>query len=98
MYLPDDDVFAVQSFLASRDALRQLQEKVPLQQFFSRKEADVLSRYPSLFYGSTFEQFHRYVGWMIQTTYSNTTGISKSRSPKSRAPSSARSCETISAS
>jgi capsular polysaccharide transport system permease protein len=71
----NDDVYAVHSFLASRDAMRQLQDKVPLREIYQRRGADFLARYPSVLYGNTFEEFHRFLGWMIQATYKSSTGI-----------------------
>jgi capsular polysaccharide transport system permease protein len=71
----DDDVFSVQDFLGSRDAIDQLSKKLPLRDFYSRAGADYLMRYPSLFYGGTNEEFYKYIKMLIDVTYNNTTGI-----------------------
>ncbi len=39
-------------------------------------EADVLSRYPNIFYGRTLEQFHHYLKWRVEVIYNSNTGIS----------------------
>jgi capsular polysaccharide transport system permease protein len=74
-----DDVFSVQDFMTSRDAVRQLADKLPLTEIYNRPEADFIARYPSLFYGATLEQFHRYFQWMLTVTFSSTTGITTLR-------------------
>jgi capsular polysaccharide transport system permease protein len=74
-----DDVFAVQSFLGSRDAVTQLEQKLPLRSIFGRPEADLVARYPSVFYGKTHEELHSYLKWMVTTIYSSTTGLTTLR-------------------
>jgi len=75
----NDDVYAVQSFMASRDAIHQLSKKLPLREMYRREEADTLSRYPSLMYGETTDEFHRYFNSMVKTTFGGTTGIMRLR-------------------
>jgi capsular polysaccharide transport system permease protein len=74
-----DDVFSVQSFLASRDAARLLSERLPLRDYYGVPEADFIARYPSLIYGPTLEELHKYLGRMITTIYSSNTGITTLR-------------------
>jgi capsular polysaccharide transport system permease protein len=74
-----DDVFSVHEFMTSRDAIAQLMGKLALDQMYGRKQADFVARYPSIFFGSTREQFHKYFQWMISVSYSNNTGISTLR-------------------
>jgi capsular polysaccharide transport system permease protein len=74
-----DDVFSVQDFLTSRDAVQQLAEKLPIADIYNRRGADLVARYPSLFYGATLDQFHRYFQWMITVIFSSTTGITTLR-------------------
>jgi len=74
-----DDVFSVQDFITSRDAVRQLAEQLPITDIYNRPEADFIARYPSLFYGATLEQFHKYFQWMVTVTFSSTTGITTLR-------------------
>lgn len=74
-----DEVFAVQSFMDSRTAVMQLLERMPLREVYARPEADFLAGYPSIIYGSSLEEFHRYLRWMVQTIYDSTSGITTLR-------------------
>jgi capsular polysaccharide transport system permease protein len=74
-----DDVFSVQDFITSRDAVRQLAERLPITGIYNRPEGDFVARYPSLFYGATLEQFHKYFQWMLAVTFNSTTGITTLR-------------------
>lgn len=74
-----DEVFSVQSFISSRNAIQRLAERVPIREFFAREEADFLARYPSFVYGSSSEELYQYLRWMITTIYSSTTGITTLR-------------------
>jgi capsular polysaccharide transport system permease protein len=74
-----DDVFSAQDFMMSRDAVRQIEAKLPLADIYGRPEGDFIARYPSLFYGSTAEQFHTYFQWMLSVSFSSTTGITTLR-------------------
>ncbi len=71
----DDDVFSVQDFITSREALSKLSEKLPLRDIYSRPGADLLMRYPSVVFGPTDEEFFHYIKMMIAVTYNATTGI-----------------------
>jgi capsular polysaccharide transport system permease protein len=70
-----EDVFSVQSYMGSRNAVEQLASRVALRAMFNRPGADWIARYPSLIYGTSAEELHKYLGWMISTTYLSTTGI-----------------------
>jgi capsular polysaccharide transport system permease protein len=74
-----DDIFSVQSFLASRDAATMLEEKLPVRDYYSRSGIDPIAGYPSLIFGRTFEELHKYLGWMVSTSYSANTGITTLR-------------------
>ncbi len=55
------DSFAVQNFILSRDALRQLDERFNLRQAFSNPDIDFLNRFPGpLWWRTSFEDLHRY--------------------------------------
>jgi capsular polysaccharide transport system permease protein len=74
-----DDVFSVHGFLSSRDAVRQLSERLPLRAYFGVPEADALARYPSIIYGPSAEELHKYFRSMQTTIYSSTTGLTTLR-------------------
>lgn len=75
----NDDAFAVESFITSRDAVSMLLESIPLRKIYGRDEADFISRYPSVFYGSSIEELHRYLGWMVRSAHSSASGITSLR-------------------
>ncbi|HTR15374.1 MAG TPA: capsule biosynthesis protein [Roseiarcus sp.] len=71
----DDDVFSVQDFLKSREAVESLGKELPLGKFFSRSGRDFLMAYPSFLYGGTREEFYKYIENFIDVSYNDTTGI-----------------------
>lgn len=74
-----DDLFVVQQFLTSRDAIERLRAKVPLQAMFDRDGADFLARYPSILYGPEAEEFYLYFQRMVSVVHIDKTGISTLR-------------------
>lgn len=74
-----DEIYSVQSFMTSRNAVDQLGERLSLREIFDRPEADLVARFPSFIYGDTAEELHRYLSWMITTSHSSTTGITALR-------------------
>jgi capsular polysaccharide transport system permease protein len=73
----NDDIFTVQSYLTSRDAVRELEGRLPLRAWYGTAKADMVARYPSLFYRQTAEDLFRYFNTMTTTTFSSTTSITK---------------------
>jgi capsular polysaccharide transport system permease protein len=71
----EDDTYSVQSYLTSRDAVRQLQEKLPLAEMYARDGADFLSRFPSVIYGRSNEELFHYFNRMTSAVYNATTGV-----------------------
>ncbi|MEQ1715221.1 MAG: capsule biosynthesis protein [Hyphomicrobium sp.] len=74
-----DDVFAVQAFMTSRNAVAELDKLIPLREIFGRAEADTIARFPSYIYGPSLEELHRYLGWMVETIYDSKSGITTLR-------------------
>jgi capsular polysaccharide transport system permease protein len=74
-----EEVFAVQSFISSRNAIDQLQKRIPAREMYGVPEADMLARYPSFVYGPSQEEFQRYLSWMIRTVHNSNTGITTLR-------------------
>lgn len=60
-----DDAFAVRDYLISRDALRELNARLPLRPRYGVTDADFVARFPSIFYGETDEALFRYFGSML---------------------------------
>ena len=74
-----DEIYSVQSFMASRTAAEQLAERLPLRTMYSHPDADFVARFPSFIYGDSAEELHEYLSWMITTIHSSTTGLTTLR-------------------
>jgi len=70
-----DDVYSVNDFVTSRDAIAALEKDIDLRGLFGRPEADYLARYPNLFYDSSNESFYKYYQKRITVEYDTTTEI-----------------------
>ncbi len=75
----DDDASAVQGYLESRDAVRDLEKTLPLRQFYSSEYADIFAKFPRLFRGETFEALYEYYLGRVTLIKSGHTGISTLR-------------------
>lgn len=74
-----DDSFIVQDFMTSRDAVRELQQRLPLRAMFKTDELDIIAGYPSLLYGLREERFYKYFQTMVSVIHTDKTGISTLR-------------------
>jgi capsular polysaccharide transport system permease protein len=66
------DSYIIRRYLESPDLLRELDNKLALQEHYSQPQIDIVSRFWS---GQPFEYFVDYWLRRINTTYDNTTGI-----------------------
>lgn len=71
-----DDSFIVQDFMISRDAVRDLQQRLPLRAMFKTDALDVVAGYPSFLYGPREERFYKYFQTMVSVVHTDKTGIS----------------------
>lgn len=74
-----DDSYIVQDFIGSRDAMKQLQARLPLDRIYGSSNADFLARWPSLLYGAEDEQLYKYLQTMISAVHFDRTGITTLR-------------------
>jgi len=74
-----NDAYAVQNFIQSRDITRRLEAEHDLRGVLSRPEGDFVSRFPPPFAGRSFEQLHRVYTNFVSVTVDDTTGISTLR-------------------
>jgi capsular polysaccharide transport system permease protein len=72
-----DDTFAVQDFMLSRDALQELVDTQGLKDIFARAEADPLSRFPGPFGGDSFEHLYKYYLKHVDVEMDSQTGVSE---------------------
>lgn len=71
-----DEAYSVQTYLSSRDMVRQLSARIGVREIFGKASAlDVFARYPSLIYGASMEDLHGYLSWMITAKHFTATGI-----------------------
>jgi capsular polysaccharide transport system permease protein len=74
-----DDAFIVQAFMTSRDALAELERRVGFAGLMGRQEADLLSRWPNLRDGDSFEGLFNYFRRRVQVVRDLTSGLSTLR-------------------
>jgi capsular polysaccharide transport system permease protein len=71
----EDDAFAVQNFIRSRDAVRQLNTKFPLARMYSRPGVDPIASYGVLWPPSGFESLYQYYLSRVEVSHNDVTGI-----------------------
>jgi capsular polysaccharide transport system permease protein len=64
----------VLAFVRSRDALKELEKNQDIRGKFASRRADVLSRFPELFSGNSFERLFKYYGKMVDASLDSETG------------------------
>ncbi len=72
----EEDTYAVQDYIMSRDALTELIRTQNLKAVFERPEADALSRFPIFSWRATFEHFYTYYQNHVDVLLDSTTGVS----------------------
>jgi capsular polysaccharide transport system permease protein len=70
-----DDTYSVHDFVLSRDALKELDEKVSIRKLFSSKDADFINRFPGLDWDDSFESFYRYYKKRVGVDYDTVSSI-----------------------
>jgi capsular polysaccharide transport system permease protein len=71
-----DDTYAVRDYILSRDALKELEDKLGIRSFYERSDTDVLDRFPGLRLDSSFEEFFKYYGKHVGVEYDPISSIS----------------------
>ncbi len=71
-----DDTYSVHDFIRSRDALREIDEKIGFRQGYSRESIDPVNRFPGLYPDDSFEALHRYYQKHVGITYDSVSSIS----------------------
>jgi capsular polysaccharide transport system permease protein len=70
-----DDTYAVRDYILSRDALRELDDKLNLRKSFSSSDVDILDRFPGLGWNRSFEKFFLYYGKHVGVDYDPVSSI-----------------------
>jgi capsular polysaccharide transport system permease protein len=71
-----DDTYSVHDFIKSRDALRELDDKLGVRRAFTSEDIDLFNRFPGLDPDDSFEALHRYYQKHIGITYDSVSSIS----------------------
>jgi capsular polysaccharide transport system permease protein len=72
-----DDTYAVRDYILSRDALKELDEKLNIRLIYSRSSADILARFPGLHWDRSFEELYKYYGvHVVGIDYDSVSAIS----------------------
>jgi capsular polysaccharide transport system permease protein len=71
-----DDTYAVRDYILSRDALRELDDKLGVRKSFSSAHIDLFNRFPGLGWDKSFEELYRYYGKHVGIEYDPVTSIS----------------------
>jgi capsular polysaccharide transport system permease protein len=70
-----DDTYAVRDYILSRDALKELDDKLNLRKSFSSSDVDILDRFPGLSWNRSFEKFFLYYGKHVGVEYDPVSSI-----------------------
>jgi capsular polysaccharide transport system permease protein len=72
-----DDTYSVRDYILSRDALKELDEKLGVGKTFTNDNIDAFNRFPGLFgRDKSFEEFYRYYGRHVSVDYDPVSSIS----------------------
>jgi capsular polysaccharide transport system permease protein len=70
-----DDTYAVRDYILSRDALKELDDKLNLRKSYSSSDVDILDRFPGLGWNRSFEKFYLYYGKHVGVEYDPVSSI-----------------------
>jgi capsular polysaccharide transport system permease protein len=71
-----DDTYSVHDFIRSRDALRELDEKLAIRRLFSSEDIDFVNRFPLLGLDDSFEALHLFYQKHVKIEYDSVSSIS----------------------
>jgi capsular polysaccharide transport system permease protein len=71
-----DDTYAVRDYILSRDALKELDEKLAVRRTYSESGIDVFNRFAGFSWSKSFEDFFRYYGKHVAVDYDSVSSIS----------------------
>jgi capsular polysaccharide transport system permease protein len=71
-----DDTYSIRDYILSRDALRELDEKLDIRKSFSNPNVDLFDRFPGVGWNKSFEKFYIYYGKHVGVEYDPISSIS----------------------
>ncbi|AYG68899.1 MULTISPECIES: capsule biosynthesis protein [unclassified Rhizobium] len=74
-----DDTFSVQEYIRSRQALKELTDRLPVRAIFGSRQADRLTRFPRPWENSSEEELYNYYSDRVSVIHNDTTGITMLR-------------------
>jgi capsular polysaccharide transport system permease protein len=70
-----DDAFSVHDFVLSRDALRELDNKLQVSKAYGSSQVDFVSRFPGMLTNSSFEELYKYYTKQVTVNHDSTSNI-----------------------
>ncbi len=70
-----DDTFSVQEYIRSRQALKELGDRLPVRAIFGSPQADWLTRFPRFWESNSEEELYSYYTERVSVIHNDTTGI-----------------------
>jgi len=71
-----DDTYSVRDYILSRDALKELDQRLNVRRAYSNPDVDLFDRFPGLGWNRSFEKFFLYYGKRISVDYDPVSSIS----------------------
>jgi capsular polysaccharide transport system permease protein len=71
-----DDNYSVRDYILSRDALKELDDKLAVRKLYSDDHIDLFGRFPGMSWDRSFEEFFRYYGKRVGVEYDPVSSIS----------------------
>jgi capsular polysaccharide transport system permease protein len=71
-----DDTYTVRDFILSRDAMKELDDKLGIRKSYSSGRVDRFNRFPGFDWDASFEAFYRYYGKQVTVDYDPVSSIS----------------------
>jgi capsular polysaccharide transport system permease protein len=71
-----DDTYSVRDYILSRDALKELDQKLDMRKVYSNRDVNPIDRFPGLWLNRSFERFYLYYGKHIGVEYDPVSSIS----------------------
>ncbi len=71
----NDDTYAIEEYITSRDALRELQKKIDIAKVYGPGKGDFTTGYGSFFSGDNFESIYKYFKGQLTVIRDVETGI-----------------------
>ena len=72
----EDDSYSVHDYILSRDAVKELDQRLSVRNAYGSHDADIINRFPGVGWDKSFEAFYRYYGKQVGIEYDPSSSIS----------------------